>query len=71
MKTRIKELREKQKLTQKELGKLVDLDRTTVSKHEEGTRGIDSSTIKKYAEVFKIETHELFVNPDDLVSDPL
>lgn len=63
---RIKELRTLQKLTVRELAKLVDIDHTLVSKHESGDRNITNEHAKKYAQVFKCETHELFIElPDE------
>ena len=61
---RIRELREAQKLTQKELAKLVDLDHTTISKHESGARSLGRDEILKYARVFKCETYEVFLEAD-------
>lgn len=57
---RLRELREKSRLTQKEVAKLLDVDHTTVNKHEAGTRGLTSGEIEKYAQVFKVQSHELF-----------
>lgn len=59
---RIKHFREKINLTQKELGRLVGVDETTVSKHETGDRALSDTMIKEYAKVFKVETHELFLD---------
>lgn len=57
---RIKELREKKELTQKELAKLMDLDVTTVNKHENMLRGVTEANVRGYCSIFKIETFELF-----------
>lgn len=59
-KNRLRELREAVRLTQKEVAKLLDIDHTTVNKHEAGTRGLTSGEIEKYAQVFKCQSHELF-----------
>lgn len=64
---RLRYLRLRSRLTQKELGKLVDLDHTTISHHENGTRTMTGEQISKYATVFKCETYELFQEP---VSEP-
>lgn len=63
---RIKELREAQKLTQEELGLLVGIDFTSVAKHENMQRGIDETLVQAYARVFKVLTHEIFVDPSQL-----
>lgn len=57
---RLKELREERRLTQEEVAKLMDLDFSTVSKHENMDRPISRSNIEKYAKLYKVPTHELF-----------
>ncbi len=57
---RIKEQREKSRLTQKELAKLMDIDFTTISKHESGNRGPTPEEVKKYAQIFKCQSYEIF-----------
>ena len=66
MTNRIRELRERSRLTQEELGKLTEYDYTTISRHESGDRALDAEAIKKYARVFKCETFEIFLNPDSV-----
>lgn len=58
---RLRQQREKSRLTQKEVAKLLDVDFTTVSKHESGTRGLTSAEIAKYAALYKVQSHELFI----------
>lgn len=65
-KNRLRELRLERKLTQEEVAKLLDLDNTTVSKHENGLRGLSLEDIKKYARLYKVEPFELFISPEDL-----
>lgn len=60
---RISKLRRRINLTQKELGKLMDLDNTTIAKHESRARNITESEVKKYAKIFKVDTYELFMEP--------
>jgi transcriptional regulator with XRE-family HTH domain len=57
-------LRRRSRLTQQELAKLMDLDDSTVSKHEAGERSLDSDIISRYAKVFKCQSFELFVRPE-------
>lgn len=59
---RLKFLRERVNLTQKEVGRIVGVDETTVSKHENGDRALSDTMIREYAKLFKVETHELFIN---------
>lgn len=63
---RIKKLRQRSRLTQKELALLVGLDETSVSRHESGHRALSADQIAKYASVFKVQSHELFIDvPND------
>ena len=65
-KNRLRELREARKLTQQEVAKLLDIDHTTVSRHESGSRDLNPEDIQKYARLYKVESYELFINPRDL-----
>ena len=66
LKNRLRELREACKLTQQEVAKLLDIDHTTVSRHESGSRSLDPEDIQKYARLYKVESYELFIDPKDL-----
>ncbi len=65
-KNRLRELREARKLTQQEVAKLLDIDHTTISRHESGSRGLSPEDIQKYARLYKVESYELFIDPKDL-----
>ena len=65
-KNRLRELREARKLTQQEVAKLLDIDHTTVSRHESGSRDLSPEDIQKYARLYKVESYELFIDPKDL-----
>lgn len=65
-KHRLRELREACRLTQQEVAKLLDIDHTTVSRHESGSRGLSPEDIQKYARLYKVESYELFIDPKDL-----
>ncbi len=65
-KNRLRELREARKLTQQEVAKLLDIDHTTVSRHESGSRDLSPGDIQKYARLYKVESYELFIDPKDL-----
>ena len=65
-KNRLRELRETCKLTQQEVAKLLDIDHTTVSRHESGSRGLSPEDIQKYARLYKVESYELFIDPKSL-----
>ena len=66
LKNRLRELRETRKLTQQEVAKLLDIDHTTVSRHESGSRDLSPEDIQKYARLYKVESYELFIDPRDL-----
>lgn len=63
MANRLKELREERKLTQEETGKILGIDGTTVSKHENGSRSMSDETVRAYARLYKVETYEIFMEP--------
>lgn len=52
--SRIKELREKAGMTQKDLAKILNLKQNTISGYERGVREPDKETLKKMAEIFKV-----------------
>ena len=57
---RLKELRTKARLTQKEVADLAGIDAISVSHHENGARGMSHETIKMYTRIFKVYTYQLF-----------
>jgi transcriptional regulator with XRE-family HTH domain len=61
---RIRFLRRRSRLTQKELAKLVDRDLSTVSRHESGLREMDERDIIDYSRVFKCRSYEIFMKPN-------
>jgi DNA-binding transcriptional regulator YiaG len=58
---RIKVLRERSRLTQRELALLMGTDDSTVAKHEAASRGLTPDEIRKYSRIFKCESYELFL----------
>jgi len=65
-KNRLRELREARKLTQQEVAKFLDMDHTTISRHESGSRSLSPEDIQKYARLYKVESYALFIDPKDL-----
>ena len=61
---RIRDLRERSRLTQEEVSVLTGLDVTTISKQETGSRGVDEEAVRLYSRVFKCASYELFVAPE-------
>ena len=60
MDNKIKEFRDRARLTIDELSILTGLDRSTICKHESGDRTPSEDAVIKYCKVFKCQSHELF-----------
>lgn len=56
---RIVDLREKQNITQTELAKKMDLDKSSMSKIENGSRKVSSDEVSKLASIFGVTTDYL------------
>lgn len=52
----LKELREENKLTQSELGKIFNCNQITISQYERGTRALSIEMLIKYADYFNVST---------------
>jgi transcriptional regulator with XRE-family HTH domain len=63
----IKELREKEKLSQQELADYSEVDRTYISDLERGLYYPSLNTVYKLAEILKVKPHELIQKVDRLV----
>jgi len=66
MQNRIRELRLQRKLTQTELGRLLEVDETAVSRWESGARPLTPTVLARLAKVFKCDTWEVLVDRDGL-----
>lgn len=66
-KNRLKELRNRSRLTLGEVSIITGFDVTTVSRHESGSRSLSEEAIDKYAALYKVRTHELFMEPTEVV----
>lgn len=62
---RIENLREKEKITQKNLAVKLGIARTTYSGYENGAREPDLETLKKIADYFEVSTDFLVGRTDD------
>jgi transcriptional regulator with XRE-family HTH domain len=60
IKPRLRELRDRSRLSLEEVSVLTGYDTTTISKHENGSRNLTSEAISKYARLYKVQTHELW-----------
>lgn len=60
VKNRLREYRDRSRLSLTEVSMLTGFDTSTISKHENGTRGLTSDAVIRYSKLYKVETHELF-----------
>ena len=56
---RIKELRESQKLLQRQIASILEIDTPMLSKIERGERKAKKEQVLKFAEIFKVNSEEL------------
>ena len=57
---RLREYRDRSRLTLQEVSTLTGFDITTISRHESRERAMSEDAIIKYASLYKVQTHELF-----------
>ena len=57
---RLKELRDRSRLTLEEVGLITGFNTTTISRHESGARSLSEEAILKYASLYKVHTYEIF-----------
>ena len=62
-KNRLRELRDRSRLTLEEVSTLTGFSIGAISRHENGGRSLSEEAIGKYASLYKVPTHQLFVNP--------
>ena len=68
IKPRLRELRNRSRLSLEEVSILTGYDVSTVSKHESGSRNLTSEAIIKYSKLYKVHTHELW-GMDQLIEE--
>lgn len=61
---RLRELRDRSRLTLQEVSILTGFSVPAISRHEAGTRSMSEEAILKYASLYKVPTHQLFIAPD-------
>lgn len=59
-KNKLRELRDRSRLTLQEVSILTGYDVTTISRQESAQRNLTDDAISKYAALYKVRTHELF-----------
>ena len=62
-KNRLRELRDRSRLTLEEVSILTGFSVPTISRHESGGRSLSEEAIVKYAALYKVPSHQLFMNP--------
>ena len=68
-KNRLKELRDRARLTLQEVSLITGYSVPTISRHESGGRGLNEEAMMKYASLYKVHTIELYHRLDELDSD--
>lgn len=64
LQNRLKELRDRSRLTLREVSMVTGFKISTISRHESGDRGLTEDAISKYAALYKVPTHQLFMSPN-------
>lgn len=62
-KNRLRELRDRSRLTLDEVSILTGFSVPTISRHESGSRSLSEEAVQKYASLYKVPTHQLFMDP--------
>lgn len=57
---RLRELRDRSRLTLQEVSTLTGFSVPTISRHESGGRSLSEEAILKYSSLYKVHTYELF-----------
>ena len=60
---RLKVLRERSRLTQKEVAKILGVNDSIVSRHENSERSLTARYVRDYAQIYKVDTWEIFMDP--------
>ena len=60
---RLRELRDRSRLTLEEVSILTGFNVTTISRHENGGRSLSEEAVSKYAALYKVPSHQLFMDP--------
>ena len=63
LQNRLRELRDRSRLTLQEVSTLTGYGISTISRHESGERSLSEEAIIKYANLYKVHTYELFNIP--------
>lgn len=64
-KNRLKELRDRSRLTLEEVSLITGYSVPTISRHENGGRSLSEEAIEKYSALYKVHSYELFQKPGE------
>ncbi len=62
---RLREFRERAGLSLREVSRILDLSIATISRHETSDRGLTEGDIKKYSQLYKVQSYALFFTPTE------
>ena len=62
---RLRELRDRSRLTLEEVSLITGFNVTTISRHESGARSLSEEAIVKYANLYKVHTYEIYRTLDE------
>lgn len=62
---RLKELRDRSRLTLEEVSLVTGFNVTTISRHESGARSLSEEALLKYASLYKVHTYEIYRTLDE------
>lgn len=68
-KNRLKELRDRSRLTLEEVSMITGFAVPTISRHESCGRSLSEEAIMKYASLYKVQTHELFFKAGEEIDE--
>lgn len=68
-KNRLREFRDRSRLTLEEVSLLTGFSVPTISRHESGGRSLSEEAILKYAALYKVHTYEIFGYPEEDVEN--
>lgn len=66
---RLRELRDRSRLTLQEVSMITGFSVPAISRHESGGRSLSEEAILKYASLYKVHTYELFREADEEACD--
>lgn len=68
-KNRLKELRDRSRLTLQEVSILTGFSVPAISRHESGGRSLSEEALVKYANLYKVHTYEIYYNKGDEIDE--